>query len=105
MELRRIQEKWLAAMARQREQKFTLSGRLVMRCRRWLLLAILVAALGFCLWQLGLPSLSLVALGFGIGGILADCGWIVTGHRLWPVILEVTDWNKVSELLGSKKRV
>lgn len=43
-------------------------------------------------------------VGFGLGGILADLGWIVTGHRLWPVICEITDWNKVNELLEGSKR-
>jgi hypothetical protein len=98
MKLTRIQKKFINAVSREHGVQMPLSRQLLLRSRRWILLGLTSggAALGF--WELGLRSLALIFVGFWIGGVLSDFGWMLTGHRLWPVIQEITDWQKVDEL-------
>lgn len=104
MKLTRIQKKFVNIVSRRRGTQVTLARKLLVRSRRWILLGVLSGGAAFCFWQLGLPSLSFIFTGFWLGGVLADFGWMLTGHRLWPVIQEITDWNKVDQLVGDEER-
>lgn len=104
MRLTRIQSKFLNSILQQQDTQASLSRKLLIRSRRWLLLGALCAGGAFCVWQLQLYSLSNIYIGFWTGGVLADLGWMLTSHRLWPIIKEIIDWNKVNQLVEDHEK-
>jgi hypothetical protein len=43
----------------------------------------------------------LVGLGIIIGGTVQDIGWLNNIKKTWSVSDEITDWNKVKEIITS----
>ncbi|MBX7145224.1 MAG: hypothetical protein K1X79_12285 [Oligoflexia bacterium] len=103
MKLTRIQQKFIDSVSRQRGVDVRLLRKLLSRAPRWILLALTSGAAALAFWHSQLQPMSFVLLGFWFGGVLADVGWALTGHRLWPVIHEITDWQKVDQLVQTKK--
>lgn len=99
MKLTRIQHKFLNALLLQRETQSALFKRLLRRSLHWLLLGFICFVASFCFRQLELQLLADIFIGIWLGGLLADGGWVVTGHRLRPIINEITDWDKVKKLI------
>jgi hypothetical protein len=65
----------------------------------WLVLFILMAAFAVIVYQAELHLLGGLIAGFVVGAFLRDCRYIVQARKAWPVIREITDWNRVQELL------
>lgn len=45
-----------------------------------------------------IPGLAWWCIGFGIGTIVGDIRYVVSAARNWPLVAEVTDWDRVSQL-------
>jgi hypothetical protein len=70
---------------------------------RWLLLLVLAGgvawiAMPFWPWVAGL------VIGLCAGAFLRDIGRLQVSYRTWPVVEEITNWEKVKELLETYDR-
>src|SRR5687767_3610836 len=66
--------------------------------RRWLLFILLAAGTGWCAAQTW-PWAGGLAVGICAGALLRDIERLQVSYRTWPVVEEITNWQKVTELL------
>lgn len=103
MKLTRLQRRALERLANSRDADLALASRVLARCRRWLLLLLTSGAAAICFWQLQVHWLANGFVGFWVGGVLADFGWLMASHRIAPLMLRIIDWGKVEQLLESER--
>ena len=41
-------------------------------------------------------------IGFGVGGVWAICAMAIARTRMWPVMSQIVNWDKVEELAREK---
>ena len=68
----------------------------------WLLLVVLAGASSFYLWA-GWPTFFWLFAGVCAGAWLRDIGRILVTLRTWRIIKEITDWEKVRQLLEQQR--
>ncbi|MGZ5544280.1 MAG: hypothetical protein ACXWIU_06365 [Limisphaerales bacterium] len=69
---------------------------------RWLLLFLYVVVGGWLFSRVSPGAVGLV-VGIAAGAFLRDIGHLVKSYRTWPVIHEITDWQRVEQLVQSHK--
>ena len=76
-------------------------GPSVLRMLGWRLpvYAILIASFMACIYLGASKELIAGAIGFVIGAALAQVGMLRRSVVLWPTIEQITDWQKVNQLL------
>ena len=62
------------------------------------LLLVTGALFGYCLWR-GWPSVGWMYFGIFLGVFLRDARGVLRFCRNWPVLAEIIDWDRVSEIL------
>lgn len=67
---------------------------------RWLLLVLYAILGGWFLAQWSQWAAGLV-LGLAAGAIFRDTGYLVKSYHAWPVVDEITDWQRVEQLVQS----
>src|SRR3954447_6624700 len=65
---------------------------------RWLLLLVYAVLGGWLLSDVSTGAAGLV-VGVAAGAFLRDIGRIVQSCRIWPTLHEITDWQRVEQLL------
>ena len=50
------------------------------------------------------PSTACLLVGLCIGAFLRDIGHFQGAYRMWPVTQQITDWNRVTELIESHEK-
>ena len=67
---------------------------------RWLLLVLYAVFGGWFLSQISQLGAGLV-IGLAVGAFSRDIGRLVQSYRTWPVVHEITDWQRVEQLVQS----
>ncbi len=83
-----------------RSQPFPIGGSMLRYWKSYVLVCALTAIYAGGTWSMNLPAASFGALGFLLGFLARDVAWLRVTKRMWPVNVEITNWEKVDELLG-----
>jgi len=68
---------------------------------RWLLLMILAVVAGWFVFEFDSSGAGIV-FGLCAGAFIRDLGRLIQSYRVWPVFEEVTNWQRVEELIQSR---
>ncbi len=68
----------------------------------WLVL-VLVVVVGASFIFLGLPAIGWVYIGISLGAFLRDVSRIIATIRVWPMLHEVTNWERLFEIIKTSE--
>ena len=69
-----------------------------------LLRAAVLGGLAGVLYHVGFPLLAAAVAGVAVGAFLRDLGQFMDSAEVWPVIVAVTDWQRVDDVLAADDR-
>jgi glutaredoxin len=103
MELTKLEAAVLQRIYKYRTFAPTLRGRLRATSGIMGTLLLLCVAMGVLLARLKIPGVAFLPAGFFLGALVRDIGNQRLWVKLWPVNREITDWNRVEQLLNEAK--
>lgn len=71
--------------------------------RRFLLLGIATGIIGYICFSAGVAQLGLLFLGAWIGELIAESARLRHTARVWPILSQTLDWNRVEVAINHKR--
>jgi hypothetical protein len=105
MKLTAYQLKALQATFQARDSGPTVTDQFVRGWKTYFALIIVGGALSAFYWWGGWPVASVFIVGFCTGALWRDITWARLRVRLWPLSKEITNWERVSDLLAENERL
>ena len=100
MKLNKRQVAYLQRAIKFRDNPPTLRDVLFSGLWKYLYMLALCGGLSILLYQFGYIVLSAFVVGYFVGVIYRDLQWVNVTNKLWPVSSEVTNWQRVEEILA-----
>lgn len=98
MKTTRLQKAVLQLYWRYHTEGWRLGPYLRANALRWLLLLVIAVGAGWVAFHVA-PWVAALYVGMCLGAFLRDLGRLLQSRRLWPMVEQITDWQRVEQLV------
>ena len=99
MKLTKLQRNTLLYARELRERPFPVWGAMLKKWKYYLIMVVLLGGYSYFAAKFGFSYIAGAALGVLVAIILRDIKYLIISSKMWPVNVEIMDWEKVDQLL------
>lgn len=100
--MNKFERNTLLQYIKMREQSPTTAGIMVRSWKHYTFLVVLLASICLLAIVLEIRMIAIVATGLVAGAVLRDIGYARRLVRVWPLLEEIMDWNRIEKKMADQ---